>query len=357
MTAVASPGRIAWLDQARAAGILLVVVGHAIRSVERAGLEAGPILGAADRAIYTFHMPLFFILAGMTHALAGRRDAASAAKGLWWTIIWPYLLWSWAWIGLKTVFAGAANRAVDSGFVEILWQPVDHFWFLYVLLIVRLAWYLVDATGSQVAKRLAVLLPLAVAFVGAGPGNGVLDVWLLFWAAFYGVGIVAVTGLPGLSRPALLSVAAGSALVWLVVFSSTPRLLEDGFGIARTLAALSGSFLLLSAVALAAPGGRAGRIVGLVGEASLTIFLTHSIFGAMTRVALAKSGLLSPETLVIAATAAGIVLPVLLHLAVLAMAVRLGLPLMRWFGFGGATRSHYVDVAAPRRPAPGPAGA
>jgi peptidoglycan/LPS O-acetylase OafA/YrhL len=228
-----------------------------------------------------------------------------------------------------------------------------------VLLIVRLAWYLVDATGSPALRKAAVLLPLAVAFFGAPPGEEILSVWLFFWAAFYGVGILSVGAFGATTRPRLMLLAGVAAALWLAIFTAVPGLLTDGFGIARTTAALAGSLLLIALVALLAPGGLAGRIIGLVGEASLTIFLTHTIFGAMVRVALGKLGLLTPGTLVIAATLAGLVLPVVLHLAVLAASARFGLPLARWFGFGGASRSHYVAVGVPRptAPVPGPANA
>lgn len=47
--------RIMWLDQARAVGMFLVLLGHAIS--DKTNLR---------KYIYTFHMPFFFILSGMT---------------------------------------------------------------------------------------------------------------------------------------------------------------------------------------------------------------------------------------------------------------------------------------------------
>ncbi|RAI56008.1 acyltransferase family protein [Roseicella frigidaeris] len=50
----ASAERIAWLDNARGMGIVLVVLGHALSP------------GYARDVLYAFHMPLFFFLAGVT---------------------------------------------------------------------------------------------------------------------------------------------------------------------------------------------------------------------------------------------------------------------------------------------------
>ncbi len=53
MTSHNKKSRIAWIDIAKGVGIILVVVGHALVS------------GRVYSAIYLFHMPLFFILAGV----------------------------------------------------------------------------------------------------------------------------------------------------------------------------------------------------------------------------------------------------------------------------------------------------
>lgn len=45
--------RIKWIDNARAIGILLVVLGHSL------------IPASIQTYIYSFHMPLFFFLSGL----------------------------------------------------------------------------------------------------------------------------------------------------------------------------------------------------------------------------------------------------------------------------------------------------
>ena len=50
-------GRIKWIDTAKALGIFLVFWGHVLYS----GSEVASII---NRAIYSFHMPMFFILSG-----------------------------------------------------------------------------------------------------------------------------------------------------------------------------------------------------------------------------------------------------------------------------------------------------
>lgn len=55
-----NPNRIAWVDVAKGIAILLVIIGHTVN------------FGSATRNfIFSFHMPLFFILSGYTFNLAG----------------------------------------------------------------------------------------------------------------------------------------------------------------------------------------------------------------------------------------------------------------------------------------------
>ena len=55
------------LDAAKGVGIILVVIGHAWRGLDSAGMIGNPnLFRIIDTLIYNFHMPLFFLLSGMT---------------------------------------------------------------------------------------------------------------------------------------------------------------------------------------------------------------------------------------------------------------------------------------------------
>ena len=61
--------RLGRIDTARGVGIILVVLGHAIRP----GMVAEPWCDFLFGLIYSFHMPLFFVLSGFTFALTCRK--------------------------------------------------------------------------------------------------------------------------------------------------------------------------------------------------------------------------------------------------------------------------------------------
>ena len=79
-----SAGRIKWLDSCKGFAIILVVLGHMEMGMRSSGsfLENLGALSALERGIYSFHMPLFWMLAGYTFYLAycKRREEKAQSK-------------------------------------------------------------------------------------------------------------------------------------------------------------------------------------------------------------------------------------------------------------------------------------
>jgi fucose 4-O-acetylase-like acetyltransferase len=124
-------------DIAKGIAIILVVYAHCLR-----GLVAGQLIPdptghlVSDYVIYTFHMPVFFLLSGYFF-----RRPSAADLPAWWvrksrTIVYPYFLWS---IVHGTIAYAMANSGATNGdmpfsrIFEIAWNPISPFWFLYAL--------------------------------------------------------------------------------------------------------------------------------------------------------------------------------------------------------------------------------
>ena len=159
--------RLAWVDTARGLGIVLVVLGHALIGLFDASLL--PRSGWPWRlyyAVYAFHMPLFFWLAGLFAPRSLDRPAPALLTQWWWRLVWPYLLWStlqWAVLGLS---AGWANHAAElslARWLALSWRPISQFWFLQTLLLLQvLAWWgrpRLGTTGLLWAALTLLLLP------------------------------------------------------------------------------------------------------------------------------------------------------------------------------------------------------
>lgn len=284
-----------WADVARGIGIALVVVGHTVRGLFNADIV--PSEGAwlwADRFIYGFHMPLFFVLAGVFLTSPGDESLPQLARRRIVRFGYPYLVWSSLQMVMQALASGHTNHSAHlRDLWTIIYAPPMQFWFLYALLLhalliavlsklgVHARWIAViaiagDLTASLVPLgRWGLLYPARHYFpytaLGAFLGAASLGVWLnRSKALLWGVAIV------------------GFASIGLVARDSAPDMhrLALAFGLAGTVASLCLASLWARAT------GPAARITSATvaewGRASLAIFVAHTIASAVTRIVLQR---------------------------------------------------------------------
>jgi fucose 4-O-acetylase-like acetyltransferase len=358
----ASPAnRMAWVDYARAIGIVLVVLGHGNQAINRtAGLAWSDGLKLLDQFIYAFHMPIFFVLAGYMFAKTRNQPLAKFVNGVWWGIVLPYVLWSVIWVTIKTSFPGAANAGAGwAAIPAMVWSPIEHFWFLYHLFFIRLFWF----AANVVASRGAQLSVLAVAVVASividllGPEYGVLS-FFVFNLSLYGIGALVLPSLIGqwstramqwrtAAWAAALLTAAVVTMIQLPDFGSTwefswssPRLTREALAF---IAAIAGVIMTISVAHLMPQAvGLPLRTFAYLGEASLAIYLTHTIVMAMLRSMLLKAGVTSSLTILSATTLAGLIIPGVAYFVILRIGALAHMPLAKYAGLGQGTRSNYL---------------
>ena len=137
--------RVQWVDYAKGVGILLVIIGHTV---------SNPVIRGA---IFSFHMPFFFILSGYTTKRAnGSEDLKNRAVKTFSQLIIPaYVLWI---IRLPFFYtSGRLNYSVSQLLLCALFASGSSFnlrgtevpmfgmmWFLVTLFIVRNAYGILD---------------------------------------------------------------------------------------------------------------------------------------------------------------------------------------------------------------------
>ena len=84
--------RAIWVDVCRGIAIILVVYGHALRGIYSVPMPPGPAL--QNSLIYAFHMPVFFVLAGLFLWPSIMKGRAHCLKTKVQTVLYPYFLWS-----------------------------------------------------------------------------------------------------------------------------------------------------------------------------------------------------------------------------------------------------------------------
>jgi len=145
--------RIAYLDRARAIGMFLVYYGH---FVERAvAIKSASVLSAQWRFIYSFHIPLFFFLAGVFW-----KPSVSfwdTFKNKLKTRLVPAVFFTLALIPALIVFTPAqfTERALTFSFLTGVPDFNLVVWFLICLMVVELIAALIDNFLITTPLRLA----------------------------------------------------------------------------------------------------------------------------------------------------------------------------------------------------------
>jgi fucose 4-O-acetylase-like acetyltransferase len=313
------PSRVQWIDAARGIGIILVVLGHVERGLVSSGIAQSQWWRELDFVLYTFHMPLFFLLAGLNVPRSLGRGARHFLNAKLWTIAFPYFLWSILQgailVGLSSLTNGKAGI---RDLLSIGWRPMSQFWFLYVLMLCQLT-ILVVRIRPRLIACLAVAAFAASQFL---PQNGVperymhalpffaagilLSSWATKWtqAKFFPKAFPWFTVFGVLFAVSVYGAAAASK----GDFDSVWALPAAGFGIAATIAVSR----LLKGWLLA--------VFAYLGTVSMTIYVMHVLAAAGLRIFLVKAGVPPIDWLYeVLCTAFGVAAPVAAHIVLARM--------------------------------------
>lgn len=136
--------RIEWLDSLKGFAIFLVVVGHVILGYIRAETftEYQWSLQFVYDVIYSFHMPLFFLISGFLYKLTWARKNSGLLKKIsnkFLNMVPMYLLFSVVFWLSKYYATLYGNIQMSDHFnlvdlMHIYIAPLSYLWFLYVLI-------------------------------------------------------------------------------------------------------------------------------------------------------------------------------------------------------------------------------
>lgn len=132
------------IDVAKGIGILLVVIGHSFPDVSTSAGIHVPFLRGIHDVIYTFHMPLLFMLAGfLSHRILiiyTTQDRNKYIKDRFIRLMIPYFVIGLLYMPIKIFLSNFASRPYD---ISSLWQilvgenPDGGLWYLWVLFVVQ----------------------------------------------------------------------------------------------------------------------------------------------------------------------------------------------------------------------------
>ncbi len=290
-----SSKRIAVIDIAKGIGILLVIAGHIL-----------PRESAAFLFIYSFHMPLFFILIGIVTDISGQtgfKAFLAADKKL----MVSYVFWSLAFFVFDAVVRCLLQGYIGlSGLFWDVWQTMVLFginvlWFLPTAALAKMTAGWIYRIGKSPLCRLAVgsALFICVSMVSTPIGK-------LNWAGMRQLvyyPLIAVMRAVSMSVYILLGMTvsgkvkgylqkagvvktacctAVSIILLLLLFRCAGEIdihiMRMGNWYAAVLCAVLGTAAVLGISILADKSGGPGRFLQFLGNHSLFIMATHNYF-------------------------------------------------------------------------------
>lgn len=312
--------RNAWVDYAKAIGIILVVYGHVARGVFNAGLpmdEDTYIL--VDSIIYSFHMPLFFFLSGLFfYDSLMKRGKAGLIVNKVDTIVYPFIVWSLLQGLVEVVLSNYTNGEVTLGQVfSLLWSPRAQFWFLYALFLVFVVCSFVYAKASR-RFFLPILLGFGAFYVLKQDFDmGRIGNFIFGNAVFFALGVWFNE-----IKTFFLARYASLTLVFGALFILGQYLFHITFGLnwevgglpVLTLATISIFFMIAMSMWL---GNVRIEWLLFIGASSMTIYLMHILAGSGIRVILSSfMGIDSIPAHLLAGTIVGLAAPLVAQLVV-----------------------------------------
>jgi fucose 4-O-acetylase-like acetyltransferase len=303
--------RVNWIDAARGIGIVLVVLGHVERGLVGSGIARSAGWLDLDFVLYSFHMPLFFLLAGLNAPRGLSRGSKHYLLSKVTTVVYPYFLWSiiqgLTLVSMSSLTNGKYN--IDD-LLQIGWTPMSQFWFLYTLMMIHIT---VSIIGNRI---LPLIIVGVVSFVASQfyPLNSVLERYfhcLPFFAL--GIALFRFIGAVDELRPVRLPYVAALWLTFGVSVYASWAFDSVNFDRWSNLpAALCG----IAAVIATAKWMRERTLKGFVylGVASMTIYVMHILAAAGLRILMSKLRIPPMDLLYAAAcTAIGLGAPLLAH--------------------------------------------
>jgi fucose 4-O-acetylase-like acetyltransferase len=307
--------RIEWVDCARGIGIILVVVGHVIDGLlaSRMSGAAEPELKTAEEFIYAFHMPVFFVLAGLFAPRSLRKGPKEYWSDKLGGLLCPYIVWSILQLIVLVSLQGVTNTrwGWEDG-LGIIYQPIMQFWFLYCLLLAFLAYRVVCHLGGGAATFFVMILAMSTILDNLDvSGTSVLG-RARDNLPFFALGILLsreVWRVGATSSIILLGVsAAGFCAIYLLACRWQFRAMLP-LGLVLSLPGIAAVFALSALLVrweIAVPFSALGRF-------SLEIYLAHVLAYAGARILLARVlGVTSLPVQLAAGIIAGLACPLFL---------------------------------------------
>ena len=328
---VLSTSRYPWIDYVRGITIILVVYRHVFEGLVNVGEGSisYPFLKYTNIFLFSFRMPLFFIVSGLfVHFSLKKKGIAEYINKRFSTIFYPLLVWGSIHISLQLLFANYvhANRIPMDYLNLIIWpRRIEQYWYLNALFFVGVL-YAIIKVKLKFTAWMQVLLGVGLfalaSFIRDRMEIGfLLDV--MFFYMFFSIGdLIADFILNTKNYKWLTSVYTMLVILPLFLFIQHQFTLinleaKDDYYVQYhmpalyAVAALVGASFIIN-IAFILERYNLARVLRVIGYHSLYIYVMHLMITAFTRIFFVRVLLIeSVLPIMLVSVILGIVMPII----------------------------------------------
>jgi fucose 4-O-acetylase-like acetyltransferase len=313
--------RVEWIDFIKGVAIMLVVYGHVVQGAVAAGtMPASKFYQASDIFIYSFHMPVFFIVSGLLSQKLWNVQMGNYLEDKLRTIAWPYAVWFVIGTASALLFPKLYNHTPGSNLLlalaRLAWNP-GNFWFLHALFFV----HVLAAVLSKMPKLTISLISILLFWLSENFANVALQN-ILHFLLFFVLGLLAGGHMERMAT-FLKQRAVPGFIVALTLQLAGTLLLPKLYWPIKIVLGISGT-AILGFLAMAVSPSSFASVVCRVGSASLGVFLMHPFAQGIVRATLVKGAHLhNPRALVLLQIICATAIPVLFYEKAMSTRLRL----------------------------------
>jgi len=268
------------MDRLKGLGILLVLLGHSI-IVYPINIQDISWCMFLHDFIYSFHMPLFFVVSGFLYANSSKRlPYMKNLKKKSLRLLLPYFVFSFFNLMTNYFLNDFVNRKVDN-FGEAIMDILLHgkfYWFLYVLFMIFMIIPLLEKLFvNKITTSLIVSILLVLRYTGIGTKEFMLDLvlyYLVFFLCGYFLNRNYDKFLSLLKSKSIILIATVLFLVFNIFSTGIPYILP-----------LLGVFISL-AIVLKVKNELWNNLLSFMGDSTLQIYLMEEFLFVIFRVIL-----------------------------------------------------------------------
>ena len=297
-TSITKTNRVGWLDNCKGFAIILVVIGHILSGYIGKNYFANhmPEMHYIYEFIYSFHMPLFFILSGYVFQMAYSIDIAQNKMRFKIQImnnIYVYILWSCVQWAIKMLFDSDVNiKFTCDDLLLMPVKPMGIYWYIYVLILYYLLFYFWGKINLKDKYKLIItaLISILGSFISVDfdfvfPLRRFLIYIFFFYLGMY------VSKFPKtkiISGAAFAVYLSGSVISAVLIYVFDTRTLNAGaVGIISAMCLSMFVIYLFEKISFL----KNAKVFNLFGIYSLEIYVTHNFITAANRIILLKLGI------------------------------------------------------------------